>query len=332
MAVPKPTLIIAIVAIGLDISGTLFLRANKCFGEELSLEAIRTLPHEKVESQLRTQHPAAYIVYSQRIFKNKSKEDGVFWFYVGQLRYRFHLAANPELEPSGEPALFSSLMHSVGQPINKFAGSNPDLWAETIERALAWDAKNENSFTSKKKYMRKYEEVRKGLVELKTHIRENRQTFLDRDKMPKDWPALAGLKTVKDLEGDYTTESFHLLATWLFDEELTTEQQFGTDIVRITRDSDSSILVIAITGGKELGRRVISLVKDDKGYSFTTKQGADEWELYEGGSTTVITLYRNTEGDLILKWVFTFFGKQTKESLSFEDVSVSWEKAKLQRP
>lgn len=70
------------------------------------------------------------------------KEDAVFWFYAGQLRFRTYLTANPGLDPTGAPALFSALMETLGTPINGYAFGDVPALAATMDRVLAWDAAN----------------------------------------------------------------------------------------------------------------------------------------------------------------------------------------------
>ncbi len=49
-------------------------------------------------------------------------------FNAGQLRFRAYLAANPSVDPSGAPALFSAIMETLGPPINGYAfGDIPAL-------------------------------------------------------------------------------------------------------------------------------------------------------------------------------------------------------------
>lgn len=68
------------------------------------------------------------------------KDDAVFWFYAGQLRFRTYLAANPGLDPSGAPALFSAMMETLGAPINGYAFGDIPALVATMDRVLAWDA------------------------------------------------------------------------------------------------------------------------------------------------------------------------------------------------
>lgn len=85
---------------------------------ELQSENTAQLPHALVEQRLASSHPSNYFVYAARLYHEGAKEDAAFWFYVGQIRYKFYLAANPNLEPSSDPALYSSLHESVGSVIN----------------------------------------------------------------------------------------------------------------------------------------------------------------------------------------------------------------------
>jgi hypothetical protein len=64
---------------------------------------------EQVASGLNGQNPAIYYQSAMTLFRAGRREDATFIFYLGQLRYRTHLAARPELKPDGDPALFGSL-------------------------------------------------------------------------------------------------------------------------------------------------------------------------------------------------------------------------------
>jgi hypothetical protein len=89
-----------------------------------------------------TAHPAEMMQYAATVFSAGDQEEGVFWFYLGQLRYRAYLTANPDTDPSGDPAVFSSLMATLGPAINEWAfGDIPQL-AGTIDSVLDFDARN----------------------------------------------------------------------------------------------------------------------------------------------------------------------------------------------
>lgn len=45
------------------------------------------------------------------------KDDAVFFFYLGQLRYRAYLLSDPKRDRS----LFDAMMSAMGPPINQYA-------------------------------------------------------------------------------------------------------------------------------------------------------------------------------------------------------------------
>jgi hypothetical protein len=133
----------------------------------LSPDDLKKLPPAKIEAALPNEHPSAYYGYAARLFREGKKDEAVFWFYVGQLRYRFHLKTKPNVDPSGDPALFSSLSATVGKTINEYAGGDVEDWVKAIDRALKWDADTPNGFTSKKKFATIYKENRAGLTKMR---------------------------------------------------------------------------------------------------------------------------------------------------------------------
>ncbi len=149
---------------------------------ELTLDEVKTAPKEVVEEQLPDAHPALYYAFAARLFTSGERETAVFWFYVGQLRFRFHLfrfhlMVNPELPPDGDPAILASLNSSLGRVFNEYIGADPDVWAETVEKALQWDASHPNGFTPKEAHPDALAEIRTGLEGLRDMIRDNKETI-----------------------------------------------------------------------------------------------------------------------------------------------------------
>ena len=120
-------------------------------------------------------HPSTYYVVASRLFASGRKDEAVFWFYAGQLRYRFHLKANPNLPPDGDPALFASVSESVGRPLNEYAFGRLETLRQTLERVLAWDEKTGNGFTSKTQHAADWKGVRSGLGQLLRTIEEQKE-------------------------------------------------------------------------------------------------------------------------------------------------------------
>jgi hypothetical protein len=130
---------------------------------------------EELKFGIEQKHPAAYYILASKLFADGKKDEAVFWFYAGQLRYRFHLAANRNLNPSGDPALFSSFSEVIGRPLNEYAfGDIPQL-VKTIDEVLKWDETHENHFTSKTAHQKEYKGIRDGLAEMRGYILENQE-------------------------------------------------------------------------------------------------------------------------------------------------------------
>lgn len=133
------------------------------------------LSPEALKVGIEKNHPAAYYLLAAKLLKAGQKDEAVFWFYLGQLRYRFHLEANPDINPSGDPALFASLSETVGRPINEYAfGDIPSL-VKTIDEVLKWDETHENGFTSKTAHAQAWKRIRDGLLTLRAYVLEKEE-------------------------------------------------------------------------------------------------------------------------------------------------------------
>ncbi|GGD12734.1 hypothetical protein [Halopseudomonas salina] len=120
-------------------------------------------------------HPLEMYLHSGRLLRSGDMDEAAFWFYAGQLRYRVHLMARPNLPPDQDLALFSSLNSTLGQEVNEYIGGNPSEWEQVIENVLSWDDQTPNDFTPKDKFPSAHREVRAGLLELKEMIHKNHQ-------------------------------------------------------------------------------------------------------------------------------------------------------------
>ncbi len=128
-------------------------------------------------------HPAElYRVAAQLLGQPDRADEAVMWFYVGQIRYRFLLAATKPPAGANDRVLFSALSESVGRPVNAYAFGDVDAAVAQIDAALAWDAAHDNRLTAKAAFPKEWEEVRQGLRALrdkmlagKDEIRETRR-------------------------------------------------------------------------------------------------------------------------------------------------------------
>ena len=116
------------------------------------------------------QHPAEYYKRAGELFAAGKKDDAVFVFYLGQLRYRTFLLAKPGGDPTGDPTIFASLSQVTGKPINQYAfGDIPGL-ARTIDAVLAYDTAHPDTFISPTEFAKINADVRNGLTVMKTKM------------------------------------------------------------------------------------------------------------------------------------------------------------------
>lgn len=135
---------------------------------------------EQIIAGAETIHPAGLYVLASKLMAAGRKDEAVRWFYIGQLRYRFHLMTEPP-NAADEHPLFGALSETVGRPVNEYAFGDIDGAAAGIDAALAWDAAHPNGTTSKDSYPEQLAQVREGLEKLrddmlarKGEIRETR--------------------------------------------------------------------------------------------------------------------------------------------------------------
>jgi hypothetical protein len=119
---------------------------------------------------LRGQHPAAYYRAAAELFPAGQRPDAVFLFYLGQLRFRTHLAARPNLPPDRDRALFASLAESVGRPINEWAFGDVFDLVRTLDAVLAYDAQSPDAFTRPAEFPVPTRDIRAGLRAMRDEL------------------------------------------------------------------------------------------------------------------------------------------------------------------
>ena len=130
------------------------------------LENLSAQTTPQLMAGIEKKHPAAHYALAKRLFEEGKRDEAVFWFYAGQIRYRAYLVGHPQLPRDGDPALFASLSEVVGKPINVYAFGDIAGLAKTIDRALAWDAANPDAFNKAPER----EQSRNGLSGMKAQI------------------------------------------------------------------------------------------------------------------------------------------------------------------
>lgn len=152
------------------IMGCLFTVAWMSTSIALQPKEVTEWPRGQVEQSLPAAHPMAYYLYAARLFHEGDKDDALFWYYVGEIRSRFYLAANPNLSKSGDPGLLASLHQSVGSVIVEWGRTVPNVSAKQLRRALDWDASNDNGFTSKSSHRKLWQDTRGQFDEIEAQL------------------------------------------------------------------------------------------------------------------------------------------------------------------
>lgn len=157
----------------------LFLAAALCVtavsihAEALTADAIQSMNNKKVEENLPDSHPSAYFHYAVKLFKANKQDLAERWYYVGQIRYRAHLLANPNLPANADPAEFADINKNLEPAISNWAGGNVRIWVQSINEALQWDASHPNNFTSKEEHAAQIEQARDEVTKLRDTIKKS---------------------------------------------------------------------------------------------------------------------------------------------------------------
>jgi len=110
--------------------------------------------------------PSEVMLRAAPLIQAGKNDEATFWFYAGQLRWRSELNANPDQDPTGGPALFSSLLETLGPAVNGWAfGDIPGL-QRTIDAVLVWDERYPDASLN----VAVHERMRAGLKELRDQI------------------------------------------------------------------------------------------------------------------------------------------------------------------
>ncbi|WP_085584462.1 hypothetical protein [Thalassospira mesophila] len=125
---------------------------------------------DEIRDHIENKHPAAYYILAQKLFNDEQRQEAVFWFYAGQLRYRVYLTCHPDLPPDGDPALFGSLSEQIGRPLNVYAFGDVEALTTTIDRVLDWDRATPNGFTPKTQCVDAVKLQRAGLDDLRRMV------------------------------------------------------------------------------------------------------------------------------------------------------------------
>jgi hypothetical protein len=157
--------------LGLGFAISLFFA---CSALPASADDLATLSIEQLKNDIEKQHPAGLYILAQKLFASGQKDEAVFWYYAGQLRYRVYLTVNQsKLDPAGDPAVFSALTEEIGRPVNEYAFGDIPRLAKTIDAVIAWDQSHANALTPREKYRTEYDQITTGLTQLRDNMIKN---------------------------------------------------------------------------------------------------------------------------------------------------------------
>jgi hypothetical protein len=139
----------------------------------LPLSATPSREAVSVANALNGQHPGLYYQKAMQIFRSGSREDAMFVFYVGQLKYRAHLSARPELPPSGDPAAFGALTETVGRPLNEWGFGDLPLMDTVLADVLTYERQNPDRFTPPRDFADAWAKQRSGLTRFRQQMRDS---------------------------------------------------------------------------------------------------------------------------------------------------------------
>jgi hypothetical protein len=122
-------------------------------------------------------HPAGYYRRAADLFRAGRRDEAVFVFYLGQLRYRTHLAARPELPRDRDAAAFASLSEVVGRPVNEYAFGDIPALDRTLRAVMAYDAAHPDAFTPPDRYPQASRSVREGMERFRQKIVAERDSI-----------------------------------------------------------------------------------------------------------------------------------------------------------
>lgn len=152
-------------------------RAYKPNAETAATERADAARWARLAQRLDNQHPVKYYERAIELFAQGRRDDAVFLYYLGQLRWRVYLDANPTLPPDGDAAIFASLSDMAGSIINEYAGGDIPTWARIMQAVLDYDRAHPDRFTAKTATPQVRDKIRKGLAELRDHVLAQAGTF-----------------------------------------------------------------------------------------------------------------------------------------------------------
>ena len=161
----------------------MFTKLKAFWGEIMSQV---TIPKEKtvtmstaeLKKEAQLLHPVGFYILAKKLFDEGEKDEAIFWFYVGSIRYRYFLYSVGDDPFHPENELFEQVQFEIGGLVLDYAGGDPEFWAEQVEQASIWDDKHLNFFYPKKRNPEALAEVRANMQKLKTKLLDEKEDII----------------------------------------------------------------------------------------------------------------------------------------------------------
>jgi hypothetical protein len=154
------------------LAAVLSIAALSAQAAPLTAEDIQSRSNKEIEANLPDSHPAAYFAYAIKQFKARKQDPATLWYYIGQIRFRHYLLANPGLPADGDPAVYRDFTEGAfGKAIADWSGANTRIWARTIDDALAWDDKTPNNAVSKETFAAQWQQARAEVSKIRDYVK-----------------------------------------------------------------------------------------------------------------------------------------------------------------
>lgn len=154
------------------LAAVLSIAALSAQAAPLTAEDIQSRSNKEIEANLPDSHPAAYFAYAIKQFKARKQDPATLWYYIGQIRFRQHLLAHPELPAEGDPNVYKQYVDGpFGKAIADWNGAVTRVWVKTIEKALDWDNKNPNVFSPKETQAAQWEQARAEVDKIRVYVK-----------------------------------------------------------------------------------------------------------------------------------------------------------------
>ena len=109
-------------------------------------------------------HPLSLFQSAIQVFDDGKRAEGVYLFYLAQLRWRRYMDARPDLPPDQDRALFASMHDVFGRPINEWAFGDIDWLVATLRDLDAYDAATPDLVTPAQDYPEVHARSRDGFA------------------------------------------------------------------------------------------------------------------------------------------------------------------------